>query len=279
MIGDRVGNQDESKTWNRRYKYGNELINIVKTLTNYLIMYMILMILTIFYPSLIGRKESSNTREYIPKGKRTVWHKATKIIANQIQKIYNGLISASERTKIKRKIKERKRLARRWQEDRPRPSRNLGLTISAISAIAMSVGHNNIWDMDQRRVNFDADSGSVGIDNRCSACISHRIEDFIGTPRETRRTIKGFGGAKTGNVMTGTILWRWTDDSGKIHKFKIPNSYYVPDGGVRLLSPQHWAQTQRKQYGKNAQYGCDTRHDKITIYWDNGLKYESVVPI
>ena len=280
MIGDRVENQDESSMWKRRYnKYGNELINIVKTLTNYLIIYMILIVLIIFYPSLIGKKEPSNDREYIPRRKRNIWHKAMKTIASQIQKLCNGMIGASERIKTKRKIKERIGAARKWREDPPKANRKLGLILSVTSAIAMYAGHNDIRDTDQRRVTFDSDSGSIGIDNRCSACISHRIEDFIGTPSETRRTIKGFGGTRTSNVMIGTLLWRWSDDSGKIHKFKIPNSYYVPEGGVRLLSPQHWAQTQRKQYGKNTQYGCNTRHDRVTMYWDNGTKYESVVPI
>ena len=34
------------------------------------------------------------------------------------------------------------------------------------------------------------------------------------------------------------------DDNGMQHKFRIPNSYYIPDGQLRLLSPQHWAKTQ-----------------------------------
>jgi len=29
---------------------------------------------------------------------------------------------------------------------------------------------------------FDTDSELVGIDNQCSACISHQIEDFIDVP-------------------------------------------------------------------------------------------------
>jgi len=44
------------------------------------------------------------------------------------------------------------------------------------------------------RVCFDTDSRSIGIDNRCSACISHDIADFVDTPRPIPGTIKGFGG-------------------------------------------------------------------------------------
>ena len=98
------------------------------------------------------------------------------------------------------------------------------------------------------QVPFDTDSAPVGIDNRCSACISHCIEDFIDTPRQSNRVIKGFGGTKISRVQTGTIQWKWEDDNGMVHDQTIPNSYYVPDGGVRLLSPQHWMQaTMSKQ--------------------------------
>jgi len=39
---------------------------------------------------------------------------------------------------------------------------------------------------------FDTDSGLVGIsiDNRCSACISHVIEDFESPPRQTDSVIR-----------------------------------------------------------------------------------------
>ena len=93
---------------------------------------------------------------------------------------------------------------------------------------------------------FDTDSQLVGIDNRCSACISHVAGDFIGPLQDTQRYIKGFGGSRTTNVKTGTIQWKFTDDKGSIHKFLIPNSYYIQSGGVRLLSPQHWAKALKK---------------------------------
>jgi len=47
------------------------------------------------------------------------------------------------------------------------------------------------------------------------------------------------------SVKIGTIVWRWYDGDGLVHRSVIPNSYYVPQGGVRLLSPRHWAKEQR----------------------------------
>ena len=44
-------------------------------------------------------------------------------------------------------------------------------------AVAMQV---NIVNKYINKMVFDTDSAKVGIDNRCSACMSHAIEDFEG---------------------------------------------------------------------------------------------------
>ena len=125
----------------------------------------------------------------------------------------------------------------------------------------------------ENRVRFDTDSGRVGIDNRASACISDKIGDFVGKLTKVNRAIKGFGGARVMNVYKGTILWKWCDDQGVIHRFKIPNSYYVPQGGCRLLSPQHWATTQLQIKGKKKTkttgYGEATYHDRCELFWND----------
>ena len=76
---------------------------------------------------------------------------------------------------------------------------------------------------------FDTDSGPVGIDNRCSGCMSNKSSDFDGELRPVKQVIKGFGGSRTYNVIMGTIKCKVKDNSGKVHTFWITNSYYVPD--------------------------------------------------
>ena len=95
---------------------------------------------------------------------------------------------------------------------------------------------------DTKQLGYDSDSAIVGIDNRCSACISHIKSDFNGTLKKTTKVIQGFGGHTTSNLMQGTLYWAWDDDQGIKHTMVIPNSFYSPTGGMRLLSPQHWAQ-------------------------------------
>ena len=88
-------------------------------------------------------------------------------------------------------------------------------------------------------VPVDTDSESIGVDNRATACISHKIDDFIGELHDSNLVIIGYNGSRTANLKTGTIRWNWTDDQGVTHTHIIPNSFYSPSGGVRLLSPQH----------------------------------------
>src|SRR6056300_23197 len=127
---------------------------------------------------------------------------------------------------------------------------------------------------------FDTDSGKVGVDSRCSVCISHHKPDFVGKLIKVRRAIKGYGGVRYFDVWKGTICWKWADDDGILHRFLIPNSYCIPQGGCRLLSPQHFTKTQLKKSGvRDIQdlpqqikkgIGSNVGYDRTTIYWNNG---------
>jgi hypothetical protein len=109
----------------------------------------------------------------------------------------------------------------------------LAFTALPYAAEGVDVSQRPLPDM------FDTDATEVGIDNRATACMSDNIADFVGPLVATNRVVKGFAGHRTSNVQRGTIEWRWADDG----THRIPNSFYVPDGKVRLLSPQHWAST------------------------------------
>jgi hypothetical protein len=125
---------------------------------------------------------------------------------------------------------------------------------------------------------FDTDSALIGIDNRASACMSDNIHDFSGPLQPTNRVIRGFAGTKTTNVQIGTISWRIEDDNGKVTTHIIPNSYYVPDGKVRLLSPQHWAKMlpphRRPLKGTAPEM---TYHDRVELRWDGDTSTKTVL--
>ena len=88
---------------------------------------------------------------------------------------------------------------------------------------------------------FDTDSALLRIDNCATACISNRIEDFEGPLTPMRRKIQGIGNA-IGAIQKGTFTFSLEDDEGKVHKFRIPNSYYAPQAKCQLISPQHVAE-------------------------------------
>jgi hypothetical protein len=171
--------------------------------------------------------------------------------------------------KERKTIFEQTKIARRMQKGNGKKR----MAFLAFATVAMQ-GTGGLKD---NHTSFDTDSAPIGIDNRCTGCISHRIEDFEGPLQESNRAIKGFGGTRTTNVKIGTIVWRWNDNQGKHHKFVIPKSFYVPQGNVRLLSPQHWAQTQ-KDRKPTAGTGSETLDDKITLFWKQ-RKYKLTLPL
>ncbi len=125
---------------------------------------------------------------------------------------------------------------------------------------------------------FDTDSDMVGIDNRCSVCMSPNKEDFVGELRETQRYIKGFGGVKVCTIWIGTLQWAIEDDDGDTSLITIPGSYYVPEAPGRLLSPQHWSQA-AYAYDENgdpdATY-CATYYNRAVMYWGEGSNAKTV---
>jgi hypothetical protein len=88
---------------------------------------------------------------------------------------------------------------------------------------------------------MDSDSKELGIDNRCSAFISGDISDFEGELVDSNKVVRGYGGVRIRGAKKGTAIIKFKDDDGAVHKFRLPNSYFVPGTNDRLLSPQHFA--------------------------------------
>lgn len=75
---------------------------------------------------------------------------------------------------------------------------------------------------------------------------------------------------ESSNIKTGTLKWSWEDDNGCKHTFLIPDSYYVSEDKVRLLSPQHWAQSQSKSCKARTTCGERTNENECMLFWNNG---------
>ena len=134
-------------------------------------------------------------------------------------------------------------------------------TITADCVEIITASSVNTMPRDDNSKMFDSDSELIGIDNRCTACISPVLADFVEPPTPVSTTLIGFGGAPTTGLKIGTVKWTWEDDSGMKHDHLIPDSYYVPNAKIRLLSPQHWIKS------LNEHASCQTLADHATLTW------------
>ena len=88
---------------------------------------------------------------------------------------------------------------------------------------------------------YDTDSFLIGIDNHASYCMTNSLSDFVDEPTKYKKRVRGISGYLAA-VKVGTARWKIEDDKGETHTFLIPNTYYIPELPLRLLSPQHLAQ-------------------------------------
>ena len=128
-----------------------------------------------------------------------------------------------------------------------------------------------------RPIKFDYESFPIGIDNHASRCITNCIDDFGSTLKPSKKQLAGISGSLE-IKGTGTVKWIIEDDNGIHHSIIIPNTLYVPDAPMRLLSPQHWSQVANDNRPKPNGTWCATYHDSLVLHW-NQNKYHRTVKL
>ena len=225
----------------------------------------------------LGCKRTDEPKHYVPKSKCSTTSRLSKILLTAVNDIGKSILAwvefRIEDWKVKRRV--RRALsnlgpARKHTRFRRDFSSKLPSRLAVMVVLAMEAGKS----MAQPGIPYDTDSGPIGIDNRCTACISHRVSDFEGPLTDVNFSIRGFAGSRTSGLKRGTLVWRWEDDEGQLHKFTIPKSYYVPAGNVRLLSPQHMAQAMKDPEGT----GEETNGKRCKLYW-NKRKHTLTIPL
>ncbi len=127
-----------------------------------------------------------------------------------------------------------------------------------------------------RTIQFDSDSYPIGIDThalRCMVNAPHLFEDLkLGKVGEVE-------GIKSGLDIKGmgTFKFKIKDDSGMMHKIKIPNSLYVPELKRCLLSPQHRVQEAKDNYSRPKGTRMSQDNECYCIYWDQ-VKFKKLIP-
>ena len=141
-----------------------------------------------------------------------------------------------------------------------------------ISGMSMLIHDAEVEAYNTTRIKFDTDSRILGMDSRSSASITDEDGDVVpGTMKLTTKKVKAFGGVFTGKVYSCTIRWTVLDKQSRPHTFLLPNSYYIPEGGMKLISPQHWSQELMKQDKRNAARPPKVVSDnkRMIMYWNN----------
>ena len=218
-----------------RVNLRNWMMEMMSRIWNVILYHILGFILMTIYPNLIACKGKTEAQSYTPKSKRKRLKPKTMAMIT-LQRVREQLCKVTTMTTPNpaKLIKYTTKLIE---------FRNMGRETWTCCMEIISMQAKSPYPKGARITNFDTDSSNIGVDNRCSGCISHRIDDFEGTMTETTKSIRGFAGSRVHNVKMGTIRWRWMDDTGVTHTFRIPRSYYIPSGNVRLLSPQHWARS------------------------------------
>jgi hypothetical protein len=130
-------------------------------------------------------------------------------------------------------------------------------------------------------VRWDTDSIPIRVDNFCTRSISFDVADFDPHTLQDapdHLVVSGFvSKSNTPITKIGTIVWEIVDDARNPQLITIPNSYLVPGGSSRLLSPQHWAQ-EAKDHFPEPTHGttCMTTGDTIVLQW-NQAKYRKTI--
>ena len=147
--------------------------------------------------------ESDDCQGYVPKSQRSRYNRlmaqSSLVLKSWLKQGFEKIEMYVSNWKTRKKCLKMSSIARKHSNTYSRSTR-----ILALQAVAMSATANASYNHQM----FDTDSCPVGIDNRCSDCISHKIEDFIDTPMDSNRINKGFGGSTTNNVKTEPILWK-----------------------------------------------------------------------
>jgi hypothetical protein len=122
---------------------------------------------------------------------------------------------------------------------------------------------------------FDTDSYELYVDNCASRCITNDLADFVDPPVPADVKIYGTNGISSGTLM-GTVEWPIEDDTGQVHKVRIPRTIYSENNRSKLLSPQHWSQEANDRYPVRNGTWCATLDDRIILFWDQ-QKYQKTV--
>jgi hypothetical protein len=126
------------------------------------------------------------------------------------------------------------------------------------------------------QISFDTNSFVIGVDTFASITLGNCPDQFEDLKTHNDMEVEGIQGGLY-IKGTGTFKFHIKDDEGGVHLIKIPNSKYVPDLKVCLLSPHHWAQEAKDHYPVPKGTKTDTDNKALTLIWKQ-RRHQRTIP-
>ena len=165
------GGQMGTAIWRVTSLTGNKIANYLPSIS-------IIFLAQILYPELLSRDSTNvDDRDYVPKSKR----------CTKVQSVITWFTSNTQGMEdtiqgwqtIRRDTQTQSAQKIRRDQNRSRP-----WPVLAMAAVSMQAEGADSFE---HQMTFDTDSSPIRVDNRCTGCISHQIEDFEGPLIDTGR--------------------------------------------------------------------------------------------
>ncbi len=114
------------------------------------------------------------------------------------------------------------------------------------------------------------------MDTFASITLGNCLDQFKDLKTHNNMEVEGIQGGLD-IKSKGTFKFHIKDDKGGVHLIKIPNSKYIPDLKVCLLSPHHWAQKAKDHYPVPNGTKTDTNNKALMLIW-NQHTHRSTIP-
>jgi len=85
---------------------------------------------------------------------------------------------------------------------------------------------------------FDSDSSTVIVDNAANCCICNDKDMFISEITKmdpTKNLTVSTAGGEKAPIGYGDVLWKWSDDEGKVHEHSLKDVLYFPESPVNII--------------------------------------------
>jgi hypothetical protein len=119
------------------------------------------------------------------------------------------------------------------------------------------------------RILFDTNFFVISINTFASIMLGKHPDQFEDLKMHSEKENTETEGIKGGLDIkgTGTFKFYIEDDKGEVNLIKIPNSKYVPDLKVCLLSPHHWVQDAKDHFPVLKGTKMNTDNEALMLIW------------